>query len=1016
MTLYYSCLKRYFSKTWHFLLFGIVLVTALQIHPAFAQISFSSPNVLTKVGACDDFATSELHNPWDMTDSQDINNYFPGVDISGFSSPAISSGFFSGVSTDFSPIFYLISPQVCGSYPVGGRWGQDLSLSTSKYTKLSVRLNSSVADDRGLRMIWDRSCSYANVRSVTTGVPIQAGWSTYTIDLPSTTIESGQSTSTSSWAAGSINGLAILPTTAIGNQIQIDWIRLEDPSSCGMASASYTATPNGMNNYYSVWLDTDSNPFNGFASQLRSSNAASGADSASLSSLGVAPANYHVIGLLDSDFRTLEYANPWDMSDNGDITSTNAISNGSFSNALGNYTGTTGSEASILLNVGGGISAAKYTKLSLRLARSTGSNPTGIIIFYNNGNGFQSYSVQAGDSIGNDTYNIDMSGKSGWSGTISTFIIRPDVVAGTNFSLDFASLRADGFDSSRSADSLVSSIVSANGTIQINQAPTIEFKNPGIKSGEALKPWNMNSGDLVVFANLNGATDSNHPTERLTTFLPDVRYVDGVRGDLFKGTNTSGSDDPTNYSTFPYGIKSPISFDSSAYKNLCFRLLIDRPFDLGLGSVARVFWKSTTEGFKTSEDIVLINDGWSGSHWYEYCTDMTKIYLDGTTNSSWTGTIEAFRVDAHEFTDATTFYFDSIKLRRDSASRGNQFAIVVHTQDSDDAATTQLYYNANPSTTGGSLIGTIGEDSNSYIWDTSGVPNGTYYIYGVASDGTNSTARLASGRVVVNNATASGSEPALSLQSPTEGGTFCDILQVKGYALQPDRFENVAAVELYIDNVLQSVVYPSEYSNAAKTAYPSMDSSNTGFNQAVSTSAISVGTHQVKTKAIGSDGRFTEQTVTMTRQAGGCGSLLTDADPSGVPVELPNSQVPNVPQPVISRFSHDSRGNVNLTVQKAGDRTCSLKLFLGKNSSSIASLAKTHKVTARQAKSGNVTLKASGIRINKRKLKSVTAKVVKTCSGSSAISSSAKTFSTKTSSGNVASVSSLARALSRGLR
>jgi len=73
-------------------------------------------------------------------------------------------------------------------------------------------------------------------------------------------------------------------------------------------------------------------------------------------------------------------------------------------------------------------------------------------------------------------------------------------------------------------------------------------------------------------------------------------------------------------------------------------------------------------------------------------------------------------------------------------------------RDLDDNAMISLYYTEDPAQTGTLIAENISEDSpvNSYTWDCSGVPNGTYYIKAIISDGVNPpVSSVSSGRVMV---------------------------------------------------------------------------------------------------------------------------------------------------------------------------------------------------------------------------------------------------------------------------
>lgn len=968
--------------------FYILLLTLfVTAAPVAADITFTAPNTDTSVKSCDDFATMELGNPWDMSDTGDINNFFPDLDIKNFTSPGISNGKFSGHTVGANASFYLFSPYACGGYPVGGRYGALLNLDTTKYTSFSVKMTTDAVDQQGFRMIWDRGCNYANVRTVTTPSPIKVGTHVYTVDMNSQGMDAN-STSTDPWSAGSITGFAFLPTITSGANISVEYIRLEDPTSCGSTNVTYNATAAGNDTRYSIWLDDDLNPFNGFKKQLVSSAAAAGNDTAPFGTLGIEPGSYNVIGLLHGDYAALERSDPWDMSESTDVSVTDNITGGTFSS--GSFSGTTSAVSpNIYLNIpAGGINADNYDQLSFKLSRSDDTG--GFFLIWPSGSQFF-----AGGGVAGDVYQVDLGANVNWTGTITSLILRPAQSAGISFSLDFVSLRSAGFVNSLNLADLTAAIDTAGGKLVVNTPPSIEIVHPSLKSGEAVAPWNMNDGDFQLYSNLEGDDDPSYPGETFSLFLPDVRTFDGLRGDFFKGTNIDGSQDPVNFSVYE---SSPSTF-SSEFKNLCFKLNIDTAFSLGGGSVARVFWKADTDiAVNTSEDLVLIYDGWSGTQWYEYCLAMPDLWLDGTTAGNWADTITNFRVDAHEFTPSTTFYFDYIKLRKDAESKGI-YNIVVNALDPDDTATISLYYTSAATATGGTLIGTFNEGQTSYPWNTAGVPAGSYLIYAVATDGENSVTRAAGSRITISNAGISGVAPSMALESPSAGQVVCTNLQVKGYAVQSDRFEDVSVVEVYVDGALQGSIHPTLYSNNAKAAFPSADSSNAGFDKSFDISGIANGARTVLVRAISSDGTMTDQSFAVTKQATDCPALITDPAPAGTPVIVPNIELPETTNPKISKSSHAANGKVTLGIKDVGDTSCALHLYAGSSADAILHLVNTTRVTTGIASKKSVTLEASGIKINPKKIKTVHFQALKQCTGYKNAYSTAKKMKVATKKG-----------------
>ncbi len=76
----------------------------------------------------------------------------------------------------------------------------------------------------------------------------------------------------------------------------------------------------------------------------------------------------------------------------------------------------------------------------------------------------------------------------------------------------------------------------------------------------------------------------------------------------------------------------------------------------------------------------------------------------------------------------------------DIVSVGELFNIMYNLADPDNIVTAALYYDSDNSGFNGTLIGecaAVGEGSTICTWDTTGMPLGSYYVYGITNDGTN---------------------------------------------------------------------------------------------------------------------------------------------------------------------------------------------------------------------------------------------------------------------------------------
>lgn len=995
-------------------LLGLLLLAA---QPAAAQISIAAPTP-SRVASCDDFATMQFGDPWDMSNTADVNNYFPGNDIIDFADYGFANGRFMGRTTGANNTLYLFSPVACGGHPSGGRYGQDFHLDTNKYTRLSLRMYVDKVDPHGMRIMFNRGCNYVSNRSVSKLIPIRTGWHTYTIDL--NTLEIEPDSDIRPWSAGSITGLALRPTTQTDAVVMIDWVRLEDPNSCNAQSVTtnYSTSPLGNNDLYSLYLDDNANPFDGYLQQIVSAApAGSGGDTILPTPIGLAPGTYRYVGILDSDYATLELTNPWDMNDADDIQVYSGITNPTFAN--GTFSGTLAMpSAQIYLKVGDhGIDANKYTKISVRITKQDTSD---LRIFYPNGTALLKH-------VGGDVYQADLTSANAldWFGTLGSLILSLEG-AGSSFSLDFVALRKSGYVTSHEVDSIVAGAALSSGALELNHPPIISIDEPNMKGGVGLRPWNMNEGDFHIFSNLTADPDPAHPGENTTSWLPDVRLVDGLRGDFFKGTNVVGSDDPVNYSTTPFGVDNPIQFSADEYPNLCFKLYMDVPFilDAEHGSMARVVWKELgSDVYESGGAYVLVYDGWSGSRWNEYCDDLRTLEPDTVINgSTWNGIIQEFRVDAHEIPTSAPYYFDYIKLRKDDHSTNGKFRIIYRLSDPDlsDKPTLSLYYHTVASTSGGTLIASgLPATSANYLWDTSAVPNGAYYIYAVATDGLNEVRRLASGKILVaNNGSNATHAPVLSLERPAAHVPVCDAMQLKGYALQADRFEDVASVELKVNGALVDVLFPALYSPNAKRDYPAADSSNTGFNRSYDTSGWPLGANTVEVTAYSTDGGSTTQTITVTKQAAGCPDPIIDPDPAGVPaavnVDAGNSE-PSLPPPAINKVKHDDKGLLTFTVLRPGGEGCDLEVYAGDKRDGEFLLGRIFQMTAAEGKSGKMQLQSKKIRIQKKRFRKPFLQVIRNCAGERSSTSDPKVIKVKTTRGKIKTAQHLANAFSARL-
>jgi hypothetical protein len=447
------------------------------------------------------------------------------------------------------------------------------------------------------------------------------------------------------------------------------------------------------------------------------------------------------------------------------------------------------------------IDAAQYHYLSVRINASTktlmqatwqqsSASTFGQSPFTN---------LAAGWNIVTVDLNASGNGKNGaaWSGQIEGFYIDPTAVAGP-FKIDFIRLSKnptaipitwDGSGLSGSVDILVGTAsdgsdaatiatgVSASGgsytwntslpggayhifvrqsntdvggsplALTIAATPQLNITAPSYISGPdyattvAGNPWDMNdSADLRAINLINGS------------------FSNGI----YSAANPAGNGDPQVL------LNVPTAINSSKFRYATYRMQIDTmpsPFN---APVARyMWWAGRPEDASTTQDIVV----YQGYRTVSY--DLTKIPLEpeaktsAAANQPWISrNPTVYRFDPHEYTDSHTFRLDYLMLTgNDQASQS--FDIRYEASASDGAKPSiQFFYDSDASgfngtaiTCGANVTAAAANGQNTVFlpivqriiqpppimpsgaawrWDTSNVPNGTYYVYGVAATGPSS--------------------------------------------------------------------------------------------------------------------------------------------------------------------------------------------------------------------------------------------------------------------------------------
>ena len=199
--------------------------------------------------------------------------------------------------------------------------------------------------------------------------------------------------------------------------------------------------------------------------------------------------------------------------------------------------------------------------------------------------------------------------------------------------------------------------------------------------------------------------------------------------------------------------------NADRYHNLVATFGIAGGFNFAVGSMARVVWKRAEETAENvSDDIIVrhLNDNsvdWGQTVLNKFVFDLKTLPLEtgggSPSTSGWGGWIDGFRIDPHEFPTARDFYIDDVRLTADWRA-DTSFPItwgVVHTGGT---TTVSVGFDIDASGYDGTIIAS-GLTGTSTVWNCTAVHEGTYWIYAMYSDGTNTGQCYAGGPVIIEH-------------------------------------------------------------------------------------------------------------------------------------------------------------------------------------------------------------------------------------------------------------------------
>ncbi|RLT42225.1 MAG: hypothetical protein DWI57_05840 [Chloroflexi bacterium] len=264
----------------------------------------------------------------------------------------------------------------------------------------------------------------------------------------------------------------------------------------------------------------------------------------------------------------------------------------------------------------------------------------------------------------------------------------------------------------------------------VNADPILTFTNPSIASGEEYAqstlndPWDFNvMGDVASTQNVISSSIDN---------------------ETFKGSHAAtGVGCSQDWSDSGVLLRMGAPIDSSKYRFLTFKTRLEGTADISFGWMSRIIWYDGT-GFPnvgTSNDIIN-RDGWN-THIIDLWRSDLRDDEDPGVRGWQEGAVHQLRIDVDEVPAEQTFYLDDVQLHAEPVGAGVFTATWSLSGDARssaeaDAATITLGYDTDAQGYNGTVIAT-GITGNQYVWDTSNIASGRYYLYAIVNDGVNET-------------------------------------------------------------------------------------------------------------------------------------------------------------------------------------------------------------------------------------------------------------------------------------
>lgn len=497
------------------------------------------------------------------------------------------------------------------------------------------------------------------------------------------------------------------------------------------------------------------------------------------------------------DFATMQFADPWDMSNREDIGynldnfrnvrlsgskfyGTTNNTGGHIWLLWGGYPGSYGQGREGVVNK---IRASLYNRLSFKLYSSKRGH--GRLWWFYTQNFRSKQWVNIDIETGWHYYQINL--PSTWSGYPLGARFDPIMLKDANVILDWVRLTPKNVSGASSTIAWSDSGDTGEATIYLdndnqghNGVPIRTVTSNNGTNTNSLDTSGLTPGNYYVYLMKNGEVSGYAPgriqvnqapilkitepditggTDWAAKYLrnswnmssfSDVRRYQNIgskriSGGVFGGTNyaQTRANDP-----FMWMRQSGKLINTNYYRFATIKYKYAGSFDLHRGTMARFMWLTSGGGWNTSDDIVTY-----GPSWETITVDLKKIKLNGGRNG-WRGRTAIFRFDPHEDRLRRRFYIDYIKLAVEDRL-SSTFTIRYWKKDFNHPyATLKLYYDADKSFGNGNehiiTTKTIGNKASYHRWRASRNLRRKVWIYAQVNDGINTVGYYSSGMLRVH--------------------------------------------------------------------------------------------------------------------------------------------------------------------------------------------------------------------------------------------------------------------------